>query len=163
MTDIRPVRPDDHLDVSVLVTSAFRQPNEERLLERLRAEGAVAVELLAEDADGPVGHILLSKMRAPEGWLALGPVCVRPQNAGQGIGSALIAEGLDRARQMGFAAAVVVGDPPYYRRFGFVFSGPVVFETPYPQQFTGFYWFGPGPITAAPREVLRYPRAFVEA
>lgn len=163
MIDIRPVTPGDHLDISVLVTSAFRQPNEARLIEHLRDEAAVEIELLAEDEEGPVGHIAMARMRSPARWLSLGPVCVRPENERFGIGGALIIEALDRARRARFEAAVVVGDPAYYHRFGFVFDGQLWFKTPYPQQFTGFYWLGPGPITAGPSVTLAYPAAFATA
>ena len=163
MIAIRPVTPADHLDVSVLVTSVFRQPNEARLLEALRAEERAVIELLAADEDGPVGHALMATMVAPEGWLTLGPVCVRPQNAGTGVGTALIIDALDQARQAGFEAAVVLGDPGYYKRFGFVFGGDITFITPYPAEYTGFYWFGAGPITAGPCVELAYPDAFTSA
>jgi len=163
MTEIRPVVPHDHLDISVLVTSAFRQPNEQRMLERLRAAGAVSIELVSEEPAGLLGHIALSRMSAPENWLALGPVCVRPQNAGQGIGSALIIEALDRARRGGFTACVVVGDPRYYKRLGFVFGARPRFNTPFPLQYTGFYWLRHDPIDTGPEVTLVYPDAFTEA
>ena len=51
--------------------------------------------------------------------LALAPVGVRPEHQGRGIGSALIREGLDRARDEGWTAVFVLGDPTYYQRFGF--------------------------------------------
>src|SRR3546814_9680333 len=51
--------------------------------------------------------------------LALAPVGVRPDRQGQGIGSALIRNGIDRARNEGWNAVFVLGEPDYYRRFGF--------------------------------------------
>jgi len=45
---------------------------------------------------------------------------VPPEFQRQGIGSKLIREGLERCRQAGYDAVVVLGDPAYYSRFGFV-------------------------------------------
>lgn len=51
--------------------------------------------------------------------LLLGPLAVAPQRRGQGIGAALMQEGLARARARGHARVLLIGDPAYYRRFGF--------------------------------------------
>ena len=52
--------------------------------------------------------------------LLLGPLVVDPAHKGNGHGKALVGEGLDRARAQGFRLVVLVGDMPYYGRFGFV-------------------------------------------
>ncbi len=54
-----------------------------------------------------------------EGALLLGPLIVAPAMAGKGFGKALIEEGLARARGEGFSLVLLVGDMPYYGRFGF--------------------------------------------
>lgn len=51
--------------------------------------------------------------------LLLGPLAVDPDYQGTGIGRALMLRGLDQARQLGHGAVVLVGDPAYYKRFGF--------------------------------------------
>lgn len=51
--------------------------------------------------------------------LLLGPVAVHPTRQGEGLGALLIPEGLARARQAGWRRVLLVGDEPYYRRFGF--------------------------------------------
>lgn len=51
--------------------------------------------------------------------LLLGPLVVDPAHAGKGYGRALVEEGLARARAEGFALVLLVGDMPYYGRFGF--------------------------------------------
>jgi predicted N-acetyltransferase YhbS len=53
------------------------------------------------------------------GALLLGPLAVDPEFAGQGYGRALIAEALDEAKATGVRLVVLVGDEPYYGRFGF--------------------------------------------
>jgi predicted N-acetyltransferase YhbS len=51
--------------------------------------------------------------------LLLGPVAVHPTAQGEGLGGALIRDSLDQARREGWARVLLVGDAPYYRRFGF--------------------------------------------
>lgn len=66
------------------------------------------------------------------GALLLGPLAVDPAFAGQGFGRALIAEALDAARAGGKRLVVLVGDLPYYGRFGFkaVPPGQIAFPGP---------------------------------
>lgn len=51
--------------------------------------------------------------------LLLGPVAVHPTRQGEGLGGLLINESLAEARRLGWARVMLVGDAPYYRRFGF--------------------------------------------
>ena len=51
--------------------------------------------------------------------LLLGPVAVHPTAQGEGLGGLLMRESLSRARAMGWARVMLVGDAPYYSRFGF--------------------------------------------
>ncbi|MAS43918.1 MAG: GNAT family N-acetyltransferase [Rhodobacteraceae bacterium] len=99
--------------------AAFGREDEARLVDRLRAESPDAISVVA-DIDGELaGHVMLSPMRAPEGAMGLAPVSVRPDLHGKGVGTALVREALDRARAAGWKGVFVLGDPPYYARFGF--------------------------------------------
>jgi predicted N-acetyltransferase YhbS len=51
--------------------------------------------------------------------LLLGPVAVHPTYQGEGLGGLLIRESLAKAKDIGWARVILVGDAPYYRRFGF--------------------------------------------
>ncbi|MFN3937010.1 MAG: GNAT family N-acetyltransferase [Gemmobacter sp.] len=51
--------------------------------------------------------------------LLLGPVAVHPTRQGEGLGGLLIRESLAEARRLGWERVMLVGDAPYYRRFGF--------------------------------------------
>ena len=55
-----------------------------------------------------------------EDVLLLGPVAVHPTRQGEGLGGLLINESIAEARRMGWERAMLVGDAPYYSRFGFV-------------------------------------------
>lgn len=51
--------------------------------------------------------------------LLLGPVAVHPTAQGEGLGAVLMRESLDRAVKQGWQRVMLVGDAPYYARFGF--------------------------------------------
>ena len=51
--------------------------------------------------------------------LLLGPIAVHPTRQGEGLGGLLIADSLDRATAAGWSRVLLVGDQPYYGRFGF--------------------------------------------
>ncbi|SLN66182.1 hypothetical protein PSA7680_03498 [Pseudoruegeria aquimaris] len=155
---IRPATPDDYPAIDDLVIEAFGQVDEARLCDMLRRDRAVALELVAQEGDALLGHILFSRFTAPAGWLALAPVSVRPGRQGKGIGGALIREGLAQAAAEGWTAAVVLGNPRLYGRFGFSVAQAGNLTSPYPLEYTGLRWLGePG---GAPALELKYPDAF---
>ncbi len=128
---IRNEQPGDAEAITRIQYAAFKghpmhkpgaEPTEPAMVERLRADGALSLSLLAEDGQAALGHIALSPARigaAASGWYLLGPVGVVPERQGQGIGSALVREALDRMRAAGALGVVLVGDPAFYARFGF--------------------------------------------
>jgi putative acetyltransferase len=116
--EIRPERDLDHAAVDALIRAAMGE-TEAGLVEQLRAGGDVAFALVATDAGEVVGHILFSRMTAPFRALGLAPLCVMPGRQRRGIGTALVETGLRIAAGGGWEAVFVVGDPEYYRRFGF--------------------------------------------
>ncbi len=103
---------------------AFKSPAEADLVDLLRARGKATISLVAEEDGEILGHVLFSPVQIDPpstGWSALGlaPVGVIPERQRQRIGKALISEGLERCRSTSVGAVVVLGDPEYYRRFGF--------------------------------------------
>ena len=83
------------------------------------------LSLVAQIGEKIVGQIVLYKMQIHcgdkiEEQLVLSPLSVHVDYFGQGIGAALIAEGCKRAREHGYRAVFLCGDPAYYSRFGFV-------------------------------------------
>ena len=101
---------------------------------------------------------MFSPMRSPEGALGLAPVSVRPDLHGNGIGGALIREGLDEARKRGFKAVFVLGDPPYYTRFGFAPELARGYATPFAGPFLMALDLTPGALQGEGE--LAYARAF---
>ena len=121
--------------IRYVVEAAFEQPAEADLVEALRASGDTVISLVAEDDGGIVGHILFSKLQAPQGCIGLAPVSVLPARQNLGVGSKLIREGLARAKDAGWQAAFLLGEPDYYQRFGFTAALADKFETIYPKPY----------------------------
>ena len=116
---IRPEAPRDQDAIHTVHRRAFPGEDEARLVDDLRRDGNAAISLVAETERGIVGHILFSRLQAPLRALALAPLAVGPEAQGQGIGSALVRAGLDRAVAEGWDAVFVLGEPAFYGRFGF--------------------------------------------
>lgn len=120
---IRPEVDGDAAAVRHVHLTAFRTAAEADLVERLRANGKAIIELVALDGDSLVGHILFSPLalrpRAGTVGLGLGPIAVMPDHEKHGVGRRLIQNGLAECHRWGAGFVVVIGDPPYYTRFGF--------------------------------------------
>lgn len=130
---IRYARPADHAAIAAVNEAAFGQPDEARLVERLRADGDVLFELVAVEGDEVVGHILFSRLWADrvEMYAALAPMSVKPGLQKSGHGSALIRSSLDYAREFGAHGVLVLGHPDYYPRFGFKAETAARVQSPY--------------------------------
>ena len=120
------IRSEEARDVStvrIVHEAAFPTDAEARLVDRLRAAGKAVISLVAEIDARIVGHVLFSPVTIEgvrtNGALGLAPVAVLPTDQRSGIGSALIRAGLDECRRRGCPFVVVLGEPDYYRRFGF--------------------------------------------
>jgi putative acetyltransferase len=95
---------------------------EQFIISALRAADALTVSLVAEIDGRVIGHIAFSPVTISDGtrnWYGLGPVSVLPEYQRQGIGKALIREGLSRLKDMNAQGCCLVGHPDYYRKFGF--------------------------------------------
>jgi putative acetyltransferase len=117
MIEVRDEKAGDSAAIWQVHERAFPTDLESRLVELLREAGKARVSLVAVDDGQVVGHILFSDVsisKAPEGFRAAGlaPVAVLPESQSQ--------EGLERCKQAGYDAIVLLGYPAYYSRFGFV-------------------------------------------
>lgn len=125
---IRLERAQDLAAITDLSARAFGPGRFARTAYRVR-EGAPPVPELCLTAwreERLVGAIRFTAVTVGEtrAALLLGPLAVEPAHAGKGHGRALIREGLERARGLGYRLVVLVGDLPYYARVGFVAVPP---------------------------------------
>jgi putative acetyltransferase len=101
--------------------------NEHFLLHNLRqSEDFIKkLDLVSEHEGRVIGHIVYTRavIKQESGAaidvVCFGPVSVLPQFQKRGVGSQLIRRSLEIAREMGFVAVLIYGDPRYYHRFGF--------------------------------------------
>lgn len=126
---IRPETPGDVATIFKLTEQAFRgqtyaDGTEPLINDRLREAGALTLSLVADARGLIVGHIAFSKVEiegAFDGFYALGPLSVMPERHKRGIGTKLVEAGLQQLRDAHEARGVILlGDPAYYARFGFV-------------------------------------------
>lgn len=119
-------------------TLAISQHTEQFIVAALRAAQALTVSLVAEVDGRVVGHIAFSPVGMSDGtpgWFGLGPLSVLPEWQRQGIGTALIREGLARLPAIHARGCCLVGHPAYYRRFGFANPPALVLEGVPPEVF----------------------------
>ncbi|HWV23381.1 MAG TPA: N-acetyltransferase [Thermomicrobiales bacterium] len=125
---IREERSSDISAISVITEAAFRpmpysSGTEHLIVDALRQRGELTISLVAVDNDDAViGHVAISPVSissGAEGWYGLGPIAVRPDRQGEGIGSALVLAALDALRQIDASGCILLGSPAYYGRFGF--------------------------------------------
>lgn len=121
MFGVRDERPGDEVAIRAVVAAAFGREAEALLVDEVREMGVGLLSLVAELDGVVVGHVLFTPatVGAREAAL-LGPLAVDPAHQGSGVGSALVRAGLARMGARGIGAVVLVGDPGYYARFGFV-------------------------------------------
>ena len=125
MVTVRPEGDNDRRAVHRVQVAAFGRVAEADLVETLRAQGCATISLVAEVRNQVVGHILFSPVTIEDDrsqWqaLGLGPMAVLPEDQRQGIGTALIREGLQQCGVRGHEVVVVLGHREYYPRFGFI-------------------------------------------
>lgn len=132
---------EDRAAVDTVTSAAFGcpgvggEPVETRLLRALRADaGWIApLSMVAERDSEIVGHVVCTRGRVGElGALGLGPISVLPSRQRQGIGEALMHAVIGAADAAGEPLIALLGDPRFYRRFGFLPGSQLGVEAPSP-------------------------------
>lgn len=131
--EIRPERPADYRETENITREAFWNHytpgcNEHYMIHIMRSCPAFVPELdlVATDGDRIVGNVVCLEtiIQGDDGndaaVLGLGPISVLPAYQRKGIGGKLIAHTRRLAREMGFRAILLYGDPDYYARHGFI-------------------------------------------
>lgn len=163
---IRRERPGDEAEIRRVTTEAFAghphsDGTEPDIVDALRRDGDLALSLVAESDGVAIGHAAFSQAMlstGEPGWFALGPVSVDPQSQRRGTGRALIEAGLAQLRERGACGIVVVGDPAYYARFGFLRDTPLGVSDPLSAYFQVLAFGG-----SIPCATVTFARAFGQA
>jgi len=128
--------PDDFWECEALLDTAFGPGRFALSAYRLR-ESVMPVEGLCVVARDEFGALagLVRFWPVVVGWnaceaLLLGPIAVHPTRQGEGLGSMLIKEGVERAAAKGWRFIILVGDAQYYSRFGFINCPSIRFPPP---------------------------------
>ncbi len=128
---IRQEQPEDYEEIYKLVkiafeTAAVKDGDEQDYVAELRNGSCYIPDLALVAVEGNIliGHIMLTGTELISGEechgeLVLSPLSVALQHRKQGIGGALITECLRIAREKGYSAVFLCGDPEYYKRYGF--------------------------------------------
>ena len=123
MITLRQERPADVEAREALLDQAFGDTRYRKTSERLRESRlpAEGLSLIAADGGRVIGTARLWSVVCGTGQpaLLLGPVAVESSCRNRGIGAALVRRSLREARRLGHGAVILVGDAPYYSRFGF--------------------------------------------
>ncbi|AOF17013.1 GNAT family N-acetyltransferase [Yersinia enterocolitica] len=121
---IRVEIPVDAPGIDALLRKAFKGDDEAELVQQLREDGLLTLGIVAtDDEGGVVGYAAFSPVDVggeDRQWVALAPLAVEEGLRRQRLAEKLVYEGLDSLNEFGYAAVVVLGDPAYYQRFGFV-------------------------------------------
>ncbi len=122
MFELRPEKTEDYWEVEALYDLCFAPGREALSSYRLRdgISPVAALCLVALEEGNVAGAIRYWPVRVGGvEVLLLGPVAVHPTHQGEGLGAWLIRDSVKRARDLGWARVMLVGDAPYYGRFGF--------------------------------------------
>lgn len=170
MVIIRPEKKEDYAAVYEVNQLAFEQEDEAVLVQKIRNSENFFPELsLVAVKDGRiVGHILFSPVliksqKEAVQAIALAPMAVHPEFQNQGIGAALVRQGLEECKRLGHKIVIVVGHPTYYPRFGFSSAKAKGLEAPFsiPDEAFLVLELIPGVLKGIKGRV-EYPPAFTE-
>jgi predicted N-acetyltransferase YhbS len=148
---IRSEEENDFESVEYLTREAFwniYKPgcDEHLLVHKIREVAAFVKELdfVACDKDKIVGNIIYSRAIIINNEnkefevLCMGPLGVLPTYQGQGIGSLLLNYSFEQAKQLGYRAIIIFGNPDYYHRFGFINAKEYGIPTSQGENFEAF-------------------------
>ena len=120
---IRLEEPKDYSAIHAVNSAAFETDAEANLVDILRKEANPIISLVADEDGAIVGHIIFSPVtltrHAQLKIMGLGPMAVLPAQQRHGIGSMLVRTGLEKCKQIGYGAVIVLGHSGFYPRFGF--------------------------------------------
>lgn len=123
--------PSDAASVEALVLTAFGPGRFAKTAERLRERATLAAGFVAREGGRVIGSVRLWDVTVGgTPALFLGPIAVDAAQRSAGLGADLVEACIDHARGNGATGVLLVGDPPYFGRFGFVAASEVQLAGP---------------------------------
>ncbi len=138
--EVRESMPSNVTALEALYPDAFPDEDLLPLVRDLLQETHITLSLVGIMGSSLVGHVIFTRCavgRSKENVALLGPLAVAPANQRQGIGSAMVRTGLKMQESGGVSQVYVLGDPAYYRRFGFLPELHVAPPYPLPAEWRG--------------------------
>ena len=140
----------DRAVIHAVTEAAFRhEPHSDQreatIVDALRDAGALSISLVAEHDNEVIGHVAASPVTIDGrvgDWFGLGPVSVLPAWQRRGIGRRLVEALLEALRARGAGGCVVLGDPAYYGRFGFLTTPDLQLPDVPPEYFQSLHLSG---------------------
>ena len=134
MFELTQETPEDWWEVEALYDLCFAPGREALSSYRLRDEidPVAELSLVARDAEGILaGAIRFWPVKVcAQDALLLGPIAVHPTRQAEGLGALLMRGSLEIAAKSGWHRVLLVGDAPYYGRFGFTRLEGVIMPPP---------------------------------
>jgi len=153
----------DVATIEALTEYAFREilhtsHTEQFIVNALRKAGKLSISLVAENEGEIVGHVAVSPVTVSDGsngWFGLGPISISPEYQRKGIGTKLMEEAIAELKKTGASGCVLLGDPYFYKRFGFKVIPEIVLPGLPPEYFQAL------PLIAEiPKGEVTYHEAF---
>ena len=148
----------DAVTTAAFLNAPHTDHTEQYIVRALRNANTLTIALVAEDQENIVGHVAISPVSISDDskkWFGLGPISVLPNIQRSGIGSKLMNCALEELRRYGAAGCVLLGDPAYYRRFGFKPESSLVLPDVPPEYFQAIQFSG-----VLPSGIVTYHKAF---
>jgi predicted N-acetyltransferase YhbS len=167
---IRSEQTKDYKEITLLNDLAFNQPNEGKLVEKLREDKNFITELsiVAVYYNKVVGHILFFPIQINSGFqkhttLALAPMSVLPEFQKKGIGKKLVRAGLIKSKELAFDSVIVLGHSGYYPKFGFFPASKFGIKAPFEVPDNVFFAIELKENSLAGKSgIVDYPKVYME-
>ncbi|KZM47807.1 N-acetyltransferase [Labrenzia sp. OB1] len=143
-TDLRPSTEADIQSIETLYRSAFPEEDLVPLVRQLLRARDGVLSLVAVSGDDIVGHVIYTRCTVEPGGhtlALLGPLCSARSVRKQGIGSRLVRAGLEHLAAWQTVQVLVLGDPEYYGRFGFMPRCPIAPPYEIPEDWAAAWQF----------------------
>jgi putative acetyltransferase len=162
---IRPELVGDENEIAALLTGAFGGTEEAELVASLRRDGDLLVSLVATDGAAIVGHVAASPFACVDAGTSvssavLAPLAVLETHRRRGIGARLVQDLLAALRRRDIGLVFVLGDPDYYRRFGFAPETASSMRTPFDGPHQMAIELAPGAVRNAAGRRFAYAAGF---